>query len=418
MTRTLARFGALALALGAALPAPAQIFTRHGEQFQVGPQPSAIAARDLNDDGLPDIVTADRGQLAGPREERPANDELSVLIASEKLNYTRRHPSLKTGFAPYSIALSNIDALKWPDIVVASFHSTRGLDISLFLNLKQEDVFKPHHFAIAEDSLLYGGHRDGDGNPLFTSPGLTSLVVHDFNGDGLRDLVAASWSCDVLVYMPGHLETFFGEPAFLRAPGAPRDLALGDFDGDGNMDVAVCYYQERTIGLWRGDGAGGFDEQTRFNTRGRLPVSLQAADLNNDGKLDLAVGHAYADDSVVLFYGDGAFGFPLSQEFLFGEDREVLEHEVRGIALGDYDRNGWQDVAAACYASGKVIVMCGRGVEPGSLPAFEKQTYEFPDAKPRALCTADFNADGTDDLGVALWETDTVGLLLGRSTGG
>src|SRR5690606_4469825 len=138
----------------------------------------------------------------------------------------------------------------------------------------------------------------------------------------------------------------------------------GDFNGDGHMDFAVCYYQERTIGVWRGDGAGGFDEQTRFNTRGRLPVSLQAGDLNADGKLDLAVGHAYADDSVVLFYGDGSFGFPQSQEFLFGDDREVLEHEVRGIALGDFDRNGRLDIAAACYASGKVMLLAGRGGEP------------------------------------------------------
>ncbi|MDP2324874.1 MAG: VCBS repeat-containing protein, partial [Gammaproteobacteria bacterium] len=95
------------------------------QEFSVGPNPSAIVAVDINGDGLPEIITADRGELSDLREERPANDELSLLIAKGDLKYEKHHPSLKTDFGPYAIAVANIDAHKWPDILVGNFHAAR-----------------------------------------------------------------------------------------------------------------------------------------------------------------------------------------------------------------------------------------------------------------------------------------------------
>ncbi|MCX5758481.1 MAG: FG-GAP repeat protein, partial [Candidatus Hydrogenedentes bacterium] len=61
--------------------AEAQTFARSGKSYQVGPNPTAIAVADLNDDGFPDIVTANTGTMSDPRQERPANDEVSVLMS-------------------------------------------------------------------------------------------------------------------------------------------------------------------------------------------------------------------------------------------------------------------------------------------------------------------------------------------------
>ncbi|NLF57125.1 MAG: hypothetical protein GX580_05765, partial [Candidatus Hydrogenedens sp.] len=76
-----------------AWPAPAKTFAMPGRLISVGPNPCAVSCRDLNDDGLVDIVTADRGLLADPRDERPANDELSVLIADKPMSFTRLTPT-------------------------------------------------------------------------------------------------------------------------------------------------------------------------------------------------------------------------------------------------------------------------------------------------------------------------------------
>lgn len=390
----------------------AEALRRHSRQLPVGPNPCAIVAPDLDDDGWPEIITADRGQLAEPREERPANDELSLLKAVGKLDYTKHHPSLKTGFGPYAIAIANIDALKWPDIVVANFHAVRKRNISLFLNLKNEGIYEAHEFHTPDEGLPYLRHRDGDNVPLFTSPGLTALAIADVTGDGIRDLFATAWSADQLVFMPGDGEQYFGEATFQPVPGGPRDLVLRDLNRDGRLDLAIACYVTGEVALFQGGEEGRMEPAGRFDTRGRLPVSIACDDFDADGKLDLAVAHAYADDSIVVFYNDGDFSFSVSEEFMFGEDREVLEHELRDLATGDFNGDGRPDLATTCHLSQQVRVLINQGGAAG--PRFLTETYTFQDGKPFALTTADFDQNGRDDLAVALWDINAVQLLLSK----
>ncbi len=393
---------------------PGAAFKKRPRMFSVGHNPSAIVAHDLNGDGLPEIVTADRGAMTDPREERPANDELSLLVAQDGLDYVKHHPSLKTDFGPYNIAIANIDALKWPDIVVVSFHAVRHRHVNLFLNLKPEGIFETVDFRIPEEGLEYVRNRDGDGAPLFTTPGLTSVAIHDLNGDGLRDLVASAWSSDALVLMRGHGEEYFDAPEFIPAPGGPRAVRLADLNKDGHTDIAVVLYATAEIALWEGDGQGHFEPRGRFATRGRLPTTLQIADMNRDGFMDLVVSHCHADDSVVVFFGDGEFRFGVSQELALGTDREILEQEIRDIAIGDFNGDARPDLAVACYASGQVAVLLSEEQDGGRPLGFQRENYRFEDAKPRALCVADFDGNGNEDVAVALWEADAVGLLMNQ----
>lgn len=379
--------------------------------YQVGPNPNAIAAADLTDNGLPDIVTVDRGELHDPREERPANDEVSLLLAELPLDYVRRHPSLKTGFGPYAIALANVDGLKWPDIIIANFHATRHRNLSVFLNLKDDGVFKPLEFSLQNNFLTYQRHYDGESMPMYTMPGLTALTIRDLNNDGLRDLVAVGWSSDVLVFMPGHEETIFGEPKFMPAPGGPRAFALTNLDDDGLPDLAVAMYATSEVALFKGNGTGEFTEFDRFPSRGALPTTMQAGDINQDGKVDIVTSHAHTDDSVVIFYGDGAFSFPMSQEIMLGEDRGVLEHEIRDMVVADVNNDERLDIVTACYGSKKIIILFNDSTDSKLPQHFRQEAYTFTDGKPRALAVADFDANERPDIAVALWETNTVGIL-------
>lgn len=402
-----------AVALLFAFGAEAQLFMVKGRTYPVGPNPCAIACADLNGDDYLDIVTADRGTLTDTREQRPANDELSILLGGADLGFEKLHPSLKTDFGPYAVVLANIDAMKWPDIVVASFHATRGHPISLFLNLKPEGIFRPIEFAVPLDKLDYARHRDGDNQPIFTLPGITSIAVQDLNGDGLRDLVATAWSCDSILVFSGHAENHFAPPVHFAAPGGPRDLVLADFDGDNANDLAVAMYSTGEIALWRGNAKGEFMPVGRFSTRGRLPVALAAADFNGDAKRDLAVAHCHADDSLVVFYGDGNFGFSLSQEILLAPDRERIEAEIRDVIAEDINGDGRPDLVAACHASREVVV-CVNQESGGTPPRFAMERYTFPEGRPRAVCTGDFDRNGSKDIAVALWDANAVGLMIRR----
>lgn len=388
-------------------------FKKAPRTFQVGPNPNAIVAVDLNDDGLPEILAASRGVMGDLRQEVPSNNEVTFLLAAGILDYDTETP-LRTGYAPYAIAVGNVDALKAPDVLVACFLATKHRDVWLFRNMG-DNLFESSSFTIQDDALSYERIRDAEDKPVFTKPGLTSLVLDDFNGDGFRDVVAAGWSSDVLVYLPGQDgAASFGAPTFVHAAKGPRDLRAADFDGDGNLDLAVALYSSNELGIWRGGGQGAFEPATHFSTRGRLPNRVRVSDVNGDKKLDLIVSHCYTDDSIVLSYGDGGFDFGMSREIMLGTNREVLEHEIRDLIVTDLNGDGRPDIAAACYGSSQVIVLFNES-EDASLPqVFAREVHAYEEGKPRALCTADFNNDGVLDIGVALWEENAVSVLLGK----
>ena len=401
--------------VGAILPslASSDMFQKHSRWLQVGPNPSAVVAADLNDDGLPEIVTADLGTLADPREERPAHDQLSFLTAVGDLEYEAQ-VQLPTGFGPYCIAVANIDALRAPDLVVGNFHAVRQRNLSLFRNLR-ENLFEPIHFAVPLNrNLPYKRMVDGDGAPVFTTPGITSLAVGHFNEDVYRDVIATGWSSDVLLFVPGVSDKYFGLTELIPAAGGPRDIQAADFDGDGKTDLAVTLYVSGQIGLWKGDGKGKFEPVTRFETRGRLPHKVRAVDVNGDKRLDLVVSHCYTDDSIVIFYGEGGFTFSTSQELLLGEDREVLEHEIRDIAVADFGGDGRADIAAACFGSSRVTVLVNDSKDSSLPQDFRQENYTYNEAYPRSLCTVDLDGDKDLDLLVTLWEANAVGLLLNK----
>lgn len=394
--------------------ADAQLFRGRSRLFQVGPNPCSVVARDLNDDGLPEIVTADRGELADLREQRPANDELSLLIAQPGGSYVKHNPSLKTDFGPYDVAIANIDALKWPDIVVVNFHAVRHQDVMLFLNLKQEGIFNPVPFKVPDEGLGYFRHVDGEGEPLYSKPGLSALIIQDINRDGLRDLVATGYSSDVLVYLPGHADTYFDESQIKISPatGGPCSLQLADFDRDGEADVAAAMKASGQIAVFRGDGQGSFLEKTRFPACGNLPNRLKLGDVNGDGITDIAVSHDDTDDSIAIFYGDGNFKFTIAQQVELGEDLQVLEHGIRDFVLEDLNGDGRLDIAAACHASGKVILFINTSQDNSRVQSFTRETYSFEEGRPAALCAADVNGDTRPDLVVALWQANAVCILM------
>ncbi|NUM56558.1 MAG: VCBS repeat-containing protein [Candidatus Hydrogenedentes bacterium] len=394
----------------------AEVFVKHAERFQVGPNPCSIVVEDLNADGIPDIVTADRGELASMREERPANDELSLLLSESPLKYVAR-PPLRAGFAPYCVVAANIDALKAPDLVVASFHDPRRRHITLFRNLS-ESGFEPITFTIPDTGLRYARMLDNDQQPLYTVPGLTSLVVRDFNHDEFRDVVATAWSADAIVFLPGDAEKYFGAPVITPARGGPRDVQAADLNGDGEVDLVTAMYNSGEIAVWKGAGDGTFAEVNRFSSTGPLPLKVRLADFNGDDRTDIAVAHCFTTDSVDIFFGDAerSFRFGMAQRVSMSEndDYQRVDDEIRDLVAGDFNRDGRPDFATACYASSKVRIFLN-GSPPGQLPlSFAREVHSFKDGRPRAIVGGDFNGDGKTDIAVALWQRNAVALLLGQ----
>ncbi len=400
------------LALALAATASAETFETHSKQFRVGPNPVSIVIADMNGDGIEDILTANRGRLMDVREERPAEDHVSYLIGRADLAFEPQ-PPLPCGFGPYQVVVANIDALKAPDIVVASFHAARNRDLTLLRNIG-DGLFEPHSFDVVDDGLHYTQERDAEGLPLFTMPGLTSLAIADIDHDGYRDALATGWSSDVLVLFPGHPDRYFDLPELMDLNGGPRDLVLRDLDGDGELDAAVALYNNDAIALLKGDGKGHFDLVDRISARGPMPNVLRYADINGDGRGDLIVAHGEGDDTIAVFINEGAFKFTISQEIRLGKDRFQREYDVRDIVCADLSGDGKTDLALACPAARAVIVLRNESSGRGVPQQFAQEDYVFESGEPHALAVEDLNADGRPDIAAALWKADAVALLINK----
>lgn len=410
MMRKLATLAVLCI-MSCATAASPQTFAGHGRSFPTGPNVTSIVAADLNGDGIPEIIAANRGRLSDLRDERPADNQLSFLLGVGDLVW-KPQPQLRTGFGPYHIQVVHDDPSKAPDLLVANFMAPRNSDLTLLRNLGG-NLFEPLNFSLNDDALHYTKMRDGDGEPVFNTPGLTSVIAGDFDGDGYRDAIATGWSSDVLAYFPGTADTIFAQAELYPVEGGPRDVQAADFDGDGDKDLAVLLYNAGEIAIFEGGVENRFRLHSRFSSRGRLPVKIRVADMNGDSKPDLIVAHSHSEDSIVIFYGDGDLNFSLSQEITLGKERGVIEHEIRDIVVAEFTGDGIPDVAIACFASRKVVLLASTG--PGNAPfGYRTESYRFKTGRPRALFAADLNGDNRLDLGVALWERNVVELLLAK----
>ncbi|MFN7997345.1 MAG: choice-of-anchor D domain-containing protein [Bryobacteraceae bacterium] len=189
----------------------------------------------------------------------------------------------------------------------------------------------------------------------------------------------------------------------LPAGGGPQGVATADFNGDGNLDIAVANSAANTVSVLLGNGDGTFSANVDYLT-GSGPVAVAAGDLNGDGKPDLvSVNHTANTISVLLNNGDGTFASAVPYPTGVGP---------QAATMADFNADGILDVAVANRDDNTVSILRGGGA--GTLTVH----VDFPAGQsPNAVVAADFNGDGIPDLAVANnFAGGTVSILL--ATGG
>ena len=134
---------------------------------------------------------------------------------------------------------------------------------------------------------------------------------------------------------------------------------MGDFNGDGKIDLAVGNEGDDTVGILLGNGNGTFQKQTTYSTLG-LPVSIAVGDFNGDGRTDLAVANSSssAGIGILLGKGDGTFQ---------GEGTYDDGSNAYSVTLGDFNGDGKTDLAVANEMGNTVSILLGNG--DGEVPA-------------------------------------------------
>jgi len=310
--------------------------------------------------------------------------------------------SYSTGQKPVSIASGTLTGDKIPGLVVANYC---GSDLSCS-QVGGVAVF------LADDQGVY---RLSSAYTLGAGP--VSVALADVNGDGNLDVTALNRLDKTVSVLLGVGDGTFGQPITFALAGAPIAVAVGDLNKDGKPDLAVLEdcgaatcSQPGSLEILQGAGSGSF-QSTSISPVAYAPTALAIGDINGDKNLDIIVANRCGKDAscqssgaATVLVGDGTGKFTSATDIILGKSPS-------SIALGNLSGTGL-DLIVSRSTDNQVAVLHGNG--DGSFQA----PVPYPvGAAPASVVVADFNGDGLVDVAVANLNDSTVSVLFGRGDG-
>lgn len=365
--------------------------------YPLGGQPQAVAAGDFNRDGAPDLAVAN------------GYGGVTVLLGNGDGSF---RVSGGVSF-PWSIGLTSA-----PDsVVVGDLNADGKLDlvagVRTFFGTRRPPGVYESAYDITSSAYVVLGNGDGTFQaprsfaantspahmpPTYSVP--SSVAVGDLNGDGTLDIAVTSRTgfqtqtyyppdnlADYVTVLVGHGDGTFSASPPTALNGPPGSLVIGDFNTDGHLDLVAAGGTRLLSG-----GDGTFQVSGSF-----LGDTAAGADFNGDGYLDLAVGTSWTD-AVRVSPGNGDGTFQAGTIYSIPMPT--------AIAVGDFNRDGRRDLAAA-QGTGQLGVLLG-----DDTGGFQAQAPSPVGATAYGMAVGDFNADLFPDVGTANKDAGTASVLV------
>jgi VCBS repeat protein/FG-GAP repeat protein len=246
------------------------------------------------------------------------------------------------------------------------------------------------------------------------------LALADFNGDGKADIAAGNNGSGNLTVLLGDGKGGFSEVSGSPFPAgnSPNDIAVGDVNGDRNLDLAIANHDTRFVTVLLGNGGGQFspapNSPVTVNSRPH-PHGIAFGNFNADRALDFVVDD-WGNNRVTVVIGDGKGNFASP-----GSSFAVGQMPYQRVRVADVNSDQVDDIVTTNTEGGNVSVLIGDGKggfaqAPGS---------PFPaNPRPFGVAIGDLNADGKRDLAIVNFSgqgTDTskdaITILLGNGDG-
>jgi hypothetical protein len=232
---------------------------------------------------------------------------------------------------------------------------------------------------------------------------VASAAVGDLNHDNIPDLVASSPAAGTVTVALGLGTGGFAAPATYAVSTGTGDLALADLDHDGDMDIVVA---AQGIAALLGNGDGTFGAPV-FSPGSA--ASAVASDFDHDGFTDIASigrnGTSVVAHSVDIYRGLGNGSFDAPHTIY------LSDNGVRALAAGDFNNDGWPDLAIPETDARTVHVYLNAGAL-----TFTRASSTFIEVGPSRTATGDVDGNGTLDLVTANF-LNSVSVLLGNGDG-
>ena len=284
-----------------------------------------MVAADVNGDGKPDLVAV--------------GDGIAVLLGNGDGTFQTANVSFPFGVAGLSVAIADVNHDGKPDLLVGTV-----------------DGGPNGHGTLS----VYLGNGDGtfQAGATYESLGdrVLGVAVGDFNGDGNLDVVVGNGGCgcSVAVFLGKGDGTFQNGVKYNILTSGTPSVAVADLNGDGKLDLVVAHnfegngpQQVPPVAVMLGNGDGTFQNEVHYIPSGG-PVSVAVADLNGDGKPDVIAAISTPPSvDVFLGNGDGTLQSPLTYP-------SGGENYATSVAAADINGDGKADLAVAvgCAKSG------------------------------------------------------------------
>ena len=223
------------------------------------------------------------------------------------------------------------------------------------------------------------------------------------NADDFLDVVYTDIESDSILVRMGNGDGTFGGATAYSSGGDDvwwsKSLALADYDGDGDLDIAHSNYDSQNLVVLINNGAGAFGGSTSYSTLGSADA-IEAADFTGDGAPDIVLGGS-GFVRLMVNNGDATFSAPVTY------DLATTAIDIHPVDLNRDTRN---DLVTA-NADGTVSVLMNVG------GAFTLDSFPISVAQLRSVTAGDFDGDGVEDV-AAVDSANMLYMLEGDDLGG
>ena len=249
----------------------------------------------------------------------------------------------------------------------------------------------------------------------------SAMATGDFNGDGNVDVAFVSQNTNTVSILLGTFEGTLSSGAAYPTGNLPSGIVAADFNGDGVLDLAVTNSADNTITILLGNGDGTFRPGTTISDTGTYPTQIVAADFNGDGHLDLAVLN-FCGPTIVSCAPQTGGPLPSALLVLLGNGDGTFSASPSSPATGasssamaaaDLNSDGAIDLVVANQNDTTMTVLMGNG--DGTFTP--TQSGVATGVGSSALAIGDFNGDGKLDIAVANVFNNTVSIFLNQNCG-